>query len=148
MDPNLLAVVSGVLSGGLVGGIVTVILQHRLQTRLTRESQLLEQKRRVYQSLVQSMRLFVGDRRPAQNEENAFLSAYDSLWLWASDNIIQGVNELVVLLRRHAAGENVSQTDLKRAYSRCVIAMRREIGFPLTGLTEADLQYITVVRPS
>jgi hypothetical protein len=143
----IVPVLSGVLGGGLIGGIVGAWVENRLARRAARETELLAEKRKVYQALSESLRLFVGEADRTPSEEQAFLRAYHGLWLWASDSVIRKANVLVELLRRHQARGNVDQAELRTAYGNLVVTMRSELGFEETLVTADEFEFITITRP-
>jgi len=132
----------GLLLGtGLVGALFGSWLQHELDRKLRRESAVLLEERRVFNELANSLRVFVGTTKRTSDEKGAFLSAYDAIWLWASDEVISALNRFVEIQERANRGEDVPQEQRRRAYATCVLQMRKSLGFKKTALTPDEYRF-------
>jgi hypothetical protein len=63
--------------------------------------------------------------------------------LWASDEVLNALNYFIKLQIQHAAiPGSVNQDVLKRAYTEILIAMRRDLGFIDTSMTNTDYLFV------
>jgi hypothetical protein len=94
----------------------------------------LTRKRDVYGRVAASMRVFLGAREPATDDDKReFLVAFDQATLWASEEVAKTLGHFLVQSTRNAdIPGSVSNDEFKDAYRECLIAMRRDCGFPDT----------------
>lgn len=140
--PVWFALAMALLSGGVLGGVVGGVIDHWLGRREQREAELLAQQRAAYQQLTSALRVFVGSTPKSAEQEAAFLTAYDTLWLWGGDDLLETLNRFVQLNEDITAGRQVEQATLRTAYAECVIMMRRELGFPDTKVTSSNYRFV------
>jgi hypothetical protein len=114
-------------------------LQHLLEDR--RDA--LSRKRDVYAKLVTSMRVFIGGRRNVSDDEKrAFLEAFDHASLWASEEVTEQLAHfLEISVRITNQAGSISNDEFKNAYRACVVAIRRDCGFPETKFTYPVVQF-------
>ncbi|KQY89141.1 hypothetical protein ASD35_16705 [Pelomonas sp. Root1444] len=80
------------------------------------------------------MRVFLSASTQREDEQRmSFLEAYDEAALWAPDDVMNAVGELLDLIRKNSAERgSVRENTLQRAYAAAIAAMRRDCGFPST----------------
>ena len=71
--------------------------RHQLSELATQQQDALTRKRDVYSELAASMRVFLGDSEPANDQQKReFLKAYDRACLWASEEVAEAIGKLLV----------------------------------------------------
>jgi len=116
-------------------------LKSDLQLKLNTEQEKVNKKREVYINLVDSMSIFIGNRVPVQQKpeyQTKFLKAYDTAWLWASDEVLTELSKYMELKIQDISGEQE-----KEAFAKCILAMRKDIGFLNSHITPDDYKFIT-----
>lgn len=128
-------------------------LKSNLQLKFSNEQERLNQKRAVYTNLINTMAVFIGKRVP-ENErvefQKNFLKAYDVAWLWASDDVLLALSRYMhfKVQNDRLSGQMLpeeairSQSLEKEHFSECVLAIRRDIGFTDSTLTNEHYQFI------
>lgn len=111
-------------------------IKARLQRDTSAEIDALTRQREVYARLAASLRvLLAGTVLRGVEQKAALLDAYDVACLWAAEPVVEAVGELLDLVRvervRSVPQEQL-QEQLRRAYTNCMDAMRRDCGFPNT----------------
>ena len=96
----------------------------------------LTRKRDVYVRVATKMRVFLRGGKPASDgEKREFLVAFDEAFLWSSEEVAETLTGFLQLSVRSASNPGtVSNDEFKDAYRECLIAMRRDCGFPKTSL--------------
>jgi len=114
-----------------------------LKANLSSEGQVTERRRRVYEDVCSSLRIFISGHDDSQAAKNAFHSSYAAAWLWASELVLERLNRFVELqVKIASAPGSVDQTVLKSAYAEIVLAMRKDVGFPSTEIMASDYQFV------
>ena len=110
--------------------------RHQLSELAAHQQDALVRRRDVYAALSTSMRVLLGSGQAATDEQKReFLRAYDQSCLWASEGVADAIGELLDGMKTNvAAPGTVSQARLQDLYASCILAMRRDSGFPATGL--------------
>jgi hypothetical protein len=111
-------------------------LEH-LRSSLQGEMDVLLRRRQVYERIAVAMRVFLAGGKPAtEADKREFLAAYDTSMLWAPDSVVNAIGRF--LDANMASGRNPQNMDLqnaqKRAYTECLIEMRKDSGFPSTSV--------------
>ncbi|NTW88977.1 MAG: hypothetical protein HGB26_07640 [Desulfobulbaceae bacterium] len=115
----------------------------RLKATLDSESALLQKRRQIYEEIVSSLRIFLSGHESGPNEKNKFLNAYATAWLWAPDSVVTALGYFLELQIKYAkVPGSVKQDQLKDAYSTCVVEMRKDVGFPGTGITSGEYKFV------
>ena len=118
----------------------------RLRVKLGVATEAMVRRRDVYERLTGSMRIFIQGQFPDANarsrRQQDFLDAYAASWLWAPDELIRAVNEFVQMNQRETAVDNARQRELKSAFFRVLLEMRKDAGFEDTGLDLDDLLFV------
>ncbi|SNY41391.1 hypothetical protein SAMN06265827_12841 [Orenia metallireducens] len=93
-------------------------------------------RRKIYQEVATNMRVFLsGDPRSTEEEKKNFLQAYDSCYLWGSDEVLKVIGEFLDLNIKNTDSPNINnQSKLQELYCKCLIEMRRDSGFQDTSL--------------
>lgn len=121
----------------------------RLRYDLAREfdamKDVLVRRRELYDRTVRAMRVFLAATRGASDEEKrAFLAAYDTCFLWASDDVLQVLRDFIDLQIAHARTRDpASQPRMQELYGECLAAMRRDAGFPETAVEAKDYRVVS-----
>lgn len=119
-----------------LGGVWANRIIENERAAATREHELLVRRRNVYAKLTIALRVFLRthERQPQDNRER-FLEAYDEAALWAPDEVMNVIGNFLDLNSQNtAAPGSVGQPLLQDAYERCIVAMRKDCGFPNTEL--------------
>lgn len=129
-------------------------LKTELQLEFSNKQELLNLKRNVYINLIDTMSIFLKDRVPVQDldtYQKSFLKAYDTSWLWASDEVLINFSKFMQF-KLDNSNENMStytqeqrvQTQVveKKLFSECILAIRKDIGFPNTIITNDHYRFI------
>jgi len=110
----------------------------KAQLELARHSEhdLLIRQREIYQRVIESMRVFLSATTPAtEDQKREFTSAYDSSFLWASDDVLACLGNFLDLIRKHTANPgSVNQSEMQEAYAEAIITLRRDTSLSTTGL--------------
>jgi len=103
----------------------------KLDKKTADELDLLLRKRKVYASLIKSMRVFISSNRSATTDEkNEFLSSYDECCLWAPDEVLDSIGEFLdISIEDARTNEQIDQTYYKKTYTRCIEEIRKDSGF-------------------
>jgi predicted metal-binding protein len=73
-----------------------------------------------------------------------FLINYDKCLLWASDKVIEKLNEYILLQKMQAKDEtSVAQEMLKKKHTECFLEMRKDCGFADTKIGMDAYQFVT-----
>lgn len=115
----------------------------RVKSALQAESALLQKRRQVYEDIAGALRVFISGHSTEQQEQEKFLQAYATAWLWAPDTVLSALNEFlrkqILFVQDRSA---ISQIDLKKLYATCVLEMRKDAGFPQTSIPLDDYQFV------
>jgi hypothetical protein len=114
-----------------------------LKSSLQNEFQVIERRRRVYEEICNSMRVFIHGNDATPEAKERFLMAYSAAWLWASDNVLISLNLFVDLQIKHA--KNPSSNDgfvLECAYREVVSAMREDAGFDVNKSNVDEYKFV------
>lgn len=114
-----------------------------LKSALQSEYEIIERRRRVYEEICDSLRVFINRNDASSEAKNRFLKAYSASWLWASDAVLTALNLFVDLQIKHA--QNPSSNDgfvLECAYRNVVSAMRKDVGFVDTIVNDSDFKFV------
>lgn len=118
-------------------------MQAIIDLRHYKEQDKLNQKREVYIELVESMSIFINGRVNVENRkeyERRFLKAYDKSWLWASDTVLRVLSEYMQFKLDHVNNNDVNEE--KRLFIKCILEMRKDIGFENTDMNFSDYKFI------
>jgi hypothetical protein len=82
------------------------------------------------------MRVFLsGGKQATDDQKRDFLIAFDQACLWASEDVALALVEFLQLsVRNTSEPGSVSNEQFKDGYRACLVAMRRDCGFPETKL--------------
>lgn len=121
---------------GLIAKRIEQSYQAKLEKKTADELDLLLRKRKVYTSLIKSMRVFLSSNKPATVEEkNEFLRSYDECCLWAPDEVLEAIGVFLDISIEHSrTREPIDQVTYKKAYTDCIEIIRKDSGFEGTNL--------------
>lgn len=120
----------------------------RLKSSLEDEARRVEKRRDVYEKITDSLRIFITGHSSNQNQKDGFLNSYSTAWLWAPDEVLKALNDFLSLQLRYAQNQAlVKQEEMKTAYVRCVMAMRKDVGFSDTTVGTEDYQFVYFGKP-
>jgi hypothetical protein len=115
----------------------------RLKANLLAEGQVTERRRRVYEEMCVTLRVFSTGGDHSEEANDRFLTAYAAAWLWASDAVLEGLNEFLELQQTLVASPgSVDQVTQKAAYSSIILAMRKDAGFAETAVKSDRYQHV------
>ncbi|WP_347273132.1 hypothetical protein [Candidatus Kuenenia sp.] len=138
-----------------IGAITRIVEQVRSETHEDIEhlkatisdiSEATVRRRNVYERLSGALRIFVQGQFPEPRvhieRQQDFLDSYVASWLWAPDDLIRTLNSFILMNQRKPAEDNPGQRELKEAFFRVLLQMRRNAGFPDTELEFEDLVFV------
>lgn len=115
----------------------------RLKSSLSTEVQTTERRRKIYEEICHALRIFIAGHESSDEAKNKFYAAYAMAWLWASDDVLNELNQFIALLRQYAENPvSISQEQLSSTYGSTVLAMRRDTGFVSTTVQADDYQFV------
>jgi hypothetical protein len=114
-------------------------------------------KRDVYARLATKMRVLLRANMSSEQRENdkwSFLAAYDEGYIWASEPVVAAVRDLIETMENKAIADNnvrvmppnapgyaqvhaaaqVLDREAQERYKRCLLEMRKDCGFPNSGV--------------
>ena len=117
----------------------------------------LNRRRDVYARLATKMRILLRADMPSEQREInkwAFLAAYDEGYIWASEPVAAAIRDLLETMEQKAAADanmrlmppnapgypqvhaaaQVLDAEAQERYKRCLLEMRRDCGFPDSGV--------------
>lgn len=119
------------------------------------ELDLLYRRREVYSRLVKSMRVFLQKADPTETssdeKKNEFLAAYDEMYIWAPDEVLESLGKLIDSQREWAKRIKKAKSEreqiptkevedfqktFRELHSKCLEQIRHECGFD-----ETDFEY-------
>jgi hypothetical protein len=115
----------------------------RLKADLLAEGQVTERRRRVYEETCVSLRVFSSGGDHSKEANDKFLAAYAAAWLWASDPVLEKLNEFIEIQKRVFERPGcVDQLAQKAAYAAIILAMRKDAGFADTTAPLERFQFV------
>ena len=115
----------------------------KVRKEISQESTLLEKRRDVYERISNSLRIFISGHSSSKSEKENFHTAYSACWLWAPDPIIEKLNIFLEMQISIATTPNsYSQKEIKEVYSKLILEMRKDVGFPSTKILETDYSFV------
>ena len=99
-----------------------------------KEIEATSRKRDIYAKLAINMRVFLKSHDMKTDDRRAsFLETYDEAFLWASDDVTFAIGTFIDLLIIDGVVQgNVPMKEKQEAYTRCLLAMRKDAGYPKT----------------
>lgn len=124
---------------GWMGKLTAERIVRRETARIEKESRehqdAIVRRRDLYSRLATGLRVF--SSKATEEAKQDFLTAYDQSCVWASESVIQKIGELLdVLARTNGDKSAEAEKQRKDSYMACIIAMRRDAGFP-----ESDFRF-------
>lgn len=115
----------------------------KVKATLVSEGQVVERRRRVYEEVCGSLRVFIAGHISSQEAKERFHSAYAAAWIWASDPVLISLNRFLELQVQIATSPgSVEQSVLKCAYTEVLVAMRRDVGFSSSSISSNDYKFV------
>lgn len=124
------------------GGIIGYLVKYFLDFKYTKKLEEMNKRRAVYENLTETLGIFISGRQATVEQKSKFLDTYSKCWLWASDDVVKEIGDFLDFQVSIAKGENVEQGDVKKKYASCLLAMRRDLGFPETYLKDEDYKFV------
>ena len=132
------------LGGSVIGGFFGYFIKHFLDLRYSKKLEEMNSKRQVYESVIDSLNVFISGRNNSENTKDKFLQSYARMWLWASDDVIKSVGlHLDQQVRIARNSKDVSKDELKASFAAPVIEMRKDLGYPQTTLKKQDYKFVS-----
>lgn len=115
----------------------------RLRLALQQKGRLLDEKRRIYGRIADSLRIFIAGQTVDDKRKDQFLASYAGAWLWASDGVLEALHRFLNLQMRNTnqAG-SVGQDDMKAAYADVLLEMRKDVGFVNTKVQSESHRFV------
>ncbi|MBM9616877.1 hypothetical protein JWJ90_21680 [Desulfobulbus rhabdoformis] len=117
----------------------------KFKLELQKDLEAINRRRNIYDNAIKSLGIFILGRNATPAEKKQFLSDYSALWLWAPDEVLKAFKaflSLQVEIASNPTSMDSMQNDLKKAYTKCVLEMRKTSGFPSTSLTHDDYKFV------
>jgi hypothetical protein len=120
-------------NAGLTADLET--LKSKLSRLTDEHSDGLTRRRDVYSKLANGMRALIGAGNQRAEElkerQDLLMAAYDEACVWASEEVVSTLGTLLDAFTPNAnrAGP-APETELRSAFRGCILAMRRDSGFP------------------
>lgn len=129
---------------GFFGVVIGYFIKYFLEYRQSKRLEELNKKRKVYEDAVESLGVFLSNRGTLEEQQVKFTNAYSSIWLWAPDDVVKAFSDFLQIQINFAeSNNNVDQDHLKMKDTKCVIEMRKDLGFPKTSLTSEDYKFVS-----
>lgn len=119
--------------------MIKSILDLRYAKRLAE----MNKRRAVYESLAESPAIFVYGRLTKDEYKDKFLDTYSKCWLWASDNVVKAIGEFLDYQICSAQFGKVEEEETKCKYAWCMLAMRKDSGFPKFSIEDSDYRFVS-----
>lgn len=120
----------------------------RLKADLLDQGQVTERRRRVYEEVCVTLRVFSSGGDHSKEANDRFLAAYAAAWLWASDEVLVPLNKFIELQKQiFVSSGSVDQATRKTAYASIILAMRKDAGFADTTTALTDYQFVEFSTP-
>ncbi len=128
--------------GSVIGGFIGYYIKHYLDLRSARKLDEMNNKRSVYEDMIESMNIFISGRNQSNEKKDKLLTSYARLWLWGSDDVVRAISEQLHAQIEAAQAGKADQTVLKQKFSNAVIEMRKDIMQSDTTLTNEDYKFV------
>lgn len=126
------------------GGFIGYFVKYYFDLKLVKHSEAMARKREVYEEIAIALGVFVSGREVATEEKNRFLKESSKLWLWASDSVVQTLNDFIDVMIEYAKPNGkIDQDKAKQTYANFVIEMRKDLGFPKTSLKFDEYRFVS-----
>lgn len=114
-----------------------------VKMEFTSQAHALIKKRETYEKIISGMQVFIEGHTASEQEKSQMLEAYSIAWLWANDEVLKKLNQhLALQIKRTSNPSSVSQGELKKSYTKCVLEMRKDSGHSNTNLEGQDFHFI------
>jgi hypothetical protein len=127
----------------LLSAAIGAVLAYLFSSAQKRDESIVRFKEEKYAKLLVKLQGFVGTTTSARLKKEFFEEQYQS-WLYASDEVVQSLNEMVHLVIE-SRGTTPDVEAGRRAVGEIVLAMRRDL-LHRTHLGYTAFQYIDVVE--
>ena len=136
--------IESLLGAGFIGVVIGYFIKYFLDYRQSKRLEELSKKRKVYEDAVETLGIFISNRTVLKEQQDKFMDAYSKVWLWAPDDVVRAFSDFLQIQIALATPNNkVSQNSAKMKYTKCVIEMRKDLGFPKTSLTSQDYKFVS-----
>ncbi len=132
----------------LVGQIEKIRMHYQseieqLKASLEAEKTLLLLRRRLYKEICTNLRVFLIGADSGKDEKDAFLKSFSESWLWASDPVVAALRDFSDIQIKHVETPgSVNQAQMKEAFSKCILEMRKDAGFSQTTMAKEDFRFL------
>ena len=124
-----------------IAGITKKIEEVKIE--FASQTHTLVKKRETYEKIISGMRVFIEGHPATGQEKNQMLEAYSIAWLWANDEVLKKINHhLDLQVKRTSDSNSVSQDELKKSYTDCILEMRKDSGYSNTNLERQDFLFV------
>jgi len=118
-------------------------LKNELELLSNEHRDSLTRQRDVYGRVATSLRVFISGHNADSGAREAFHSAYAACWLWAPDSVIESLNRFIQMQEENSAHAGTHpMEEMKKAYGKIVIAMRRDAGYDETSLGDRSYKFV------
>ena len=115
----------------------------KIKNMMKNRDEIISIRREVYTKMVNSLRIFISGHESDNKHKFNFLSNYSYIWLWANDGIIKEINKFIdmQIIYKNNPGR-IPQEKMKNQFTKCLIEMRRDVGFSDTQIKTDDYKFV------
>ena len=124
-----------------ISGVISAWITYLFTIRIKKSENMLKFKEEKYTNLLVHLQGFVGETTSGSTKKKFFEEQYKS-WLYASDDVVHSMNDLVKLLIEEGGNTPNPQKGIK-VVGNIVFQMRKDL-LGKTELKENDFRYIDV----
>jgi len=143
VDINILNMVLSLVLGGLGGALLT----HYLNVRRERTAIMFAEKRRNYETLLESIKGFWAG---TPEEQEKFIFESNRSWLYASDEVVKQSLQFLDRCIHYSSKGGLNLFPKKEAdevIGSIILAMRKDLGFKKTELSASDFHMVKLIKP-
>jgi len=129
--------------GSVIGVFIGYFIKYYLDLRYNKKIEEMNKKRKIYEDLIDSLNVFISNRSESEELKKKLLETYARLWLWASDDVIIEVGEFLQNQIDKDKNNNLTELELKKSFVNAVIAMRKDIGYHDTLVSESNYKFVS-----
>lgn len=126
-----------------ISGVISAWITYLFTIRIKKSENMLKFKEEKYANLLTYLQGFVGQTTSEDTKKKFFEEQYKS-WLYASDDVVKSINDLVKLLIEER-GNTPDPKKGRRVVGNIVLQMRKDL-LGKSELKENDFRYIDVIE--
>ncbi len=126
-----------------IAGVISAWVTYLFTLKAKKSENILKFKEEKYANLLIHLQGFVGETTSGETKKRFFEEQYKS-WLYASDDVVQSMNDLVKLLIKER-GNTPDPQKGRKVVGNIVLQMRKDL-LGKTELKENDFKYTDVIE--